>query len=433
MTPTSRALRWAPSAAAVCALLVLAPATITPAAEQDTSSPRLEIVLDASGSMRHADAGGQSRLTAANRAVSQLLDGAPAGTPMGLRVYGATYAGTAKSRGCRDTQQLHPVAPLDEQSVTTVKNKITRVRAVGMTPIGTSLRAAAHDLGSIGSRRIILLSDGEDTCSPPSPCQVAQELRGAGVDIDVVGLHVERAARRQLRCIAEAADGTYVDATDAGDLVDGLHRSLTRALTPYQVSGTHTHGTADCTHAPVLRPGQYQDAISYQQQRRYRIPIAPGQALHMSAAIIPTDVYQDAAVTRIRVYLPGQSTWWAADQALSSNALNVISTGVHTPRLSWPQIPAGQADTMACAQVINDVHGPTGAQPVELAVHLTGAIDDGATRTPNASRPHPTAAADTSARGEAGVDHRLVLCFALAGILAGLLARTALDYHRRIR
>ncbi|MET8727169.1 hypothetical protein ABZV81_08275 [Streptomyces parvus] len=40
--------------------------------------------------------------------------------------------------------------------------------------------------GAIGTRTILLISDGEDNCGTPEPCRVAEELArvGAGVRID---------------------------------------------------------------------------------------------------------------------------------------------------------------------------------------------------------------------------------------------------------
>ena len=41
---------------------------------------------------------------------------------------------------------------------------------------GSALKGAAEDLGTEGKRTIVLLSDGEPTCSP-DPCKVAKDLR----------------------------------------------------------------------------------------------------------------------------------------------------------------------------------------------------------------------------------------------------------------
>ena len=66
-----------------------------------------------------------------------------------------------------------PVGPLDAAAITA---QVSRGRASGYTPIGNALRAAADALPAEGPRSIVLVSDGEDTCAPPTPCDVAAEL-----------------------------------------------------------------------------------------------------------------------------------------------------------------------------------------------------------------------------------------------------------------
>ncbi|WP_406447378.1 hypothetical protein OG782_01070 [Streptomyces sp. NBC_00876] len=92
-----------------CIVLAVGLAALLPAAAPAVAAsgaadapPRIETVLDVSGSMAAKDAGGRTRLDAARSAVGALFDGTPDGTAMGLRGYGAQYAGTDMSRGCKD-------------------------------------------------------------------------------------------------------------------------------------------------------------------------------------------------------------------------------------------------------------------------------------------------------------------------------------------
>ena len=82
----------------------------------------------------------------------------------------------------------------------------------GDTPIAYSLKEGAKDLGDDGKRHIILVSDGEETCSS-DPCQEIRELVAGGISlqIDTVGFGVEDKARQQLSCIAEAGGGSYYE------------------------------------------------------------------------------------------------------------------------------------------------------------------------------------------------------------------------------
>ncbi|RII20843.1 von Willebrand factor type A domain protein [Streptomyces sp. YIM 130001] len=365
-------------AAAVAATV----AAVAPAASADEPQPRIMTILDASGSMKEKDAGGQTRLAAAKEAVTGLIAGVPDGTAMGVRVYGSEYAGEDTGPGCRDTELLAPVAELDTAAKKRATAEVRATDALGMTPIGATLKTAAKELGDAGPRRIVLVSDGEDTCAPPSPCQVARELKGAGLDlvIDTVGLKVTGKARSELRCIAKATKGTYVDAGDADELGDGLDDSVKRALSPYEASGAEVRGGKTCAEAPRLEPGQYRDAFGYGDKRWYTVRVRPGQSLRFSAAVIPEDgEYERASFTRIRLHLPGADKPFDDEQTIKSSWANVISAGIATDRLTWDAVPKGRQAVDVCAQVVDDVRA-TGAQSVELAVGLGGrAVDaDGA-------------------------------------------------------
>ena len=136
------------------------------------------VVLDASGSMNQSDAPGP-RIDAAKSAVNSLIDSLPADTQVGLQVYGTGTGSTdaEKAAGCTDIKTLAPVGPLD---ATALKAQVATVIASGYTPIGNALRAAADALPNEGPRSIVLVSDGEDTCAPPAPCDVAERAAPAG-------------------------------------------------------------------------------------------------------------------------------------------------------------------------------------------------------------------------------------------------------------
>lgn len=174
------------------------------------------IVLDASGSMKQEDAPGP-RIDAAKSAVRTLVDGLPDGAPVGLIVYGMSTDGSdeAKAAGCRDIKATVPLGPVDKASFGAA---VDDVAASGYTPIGSSLRAAASLLPASGERNIVVVSDGEDTCAPPEPCDVAKEVAGNGLAIHTVGFRVSGAAKDQLTCIAQAGGGKYIDAGNAVQL-----------------------------------------------------------------------------------------------------------------------------------------------------------------------------------------------------------------------
>lgn len=265
-------------------LVAGAPAQASPAVSE---TPQMLVVLDSSGSMAEADAGGgQTRMEAAKQAVVALAAGAPASARIGLRTYGDGVDSQAPG-SCEDTSLKVPVGPVDRAAITSA---VQALAPRGDTPIGTSLRAAAGDLGGTGPRSIVLVSDGEPTCDP-DPCVVAQELAAQGVDlrIDVVGFRVGEEARAVLRCVADAGRGQYVDAADAGELTAALGTSARSSFRAYVPEGTPVTGAASAEGAPVLEEGQYLDAIAVGAPRYYRVDLERGETLRVGATLTRGD------------------------------------------------------------------------------------------------------------------------------------------------
>jgi von Willebrand factor type A domain len=184
-------------------------------------------------------------------------------------------------RACTDTELVMPIGPLEKSKM---YRAVDSFRAKGETPIAYSLQQSVQDLGSSGKRVLVLISDGEETCAK-DPCPTARKLAAAGVDLqfNAVGLAVNKKARSQLQCIAEAGDGAYYDASRAGDLSEALRKITQRALRPYALSGTRVKGTEEPAGAPELATGQYVDAYDASSTPRYyRIPRTVGSTVTAS-------------------------------------------------------------------------------------------------------------------------------------------------------
>jgi Ca-activated chloride channel family protein len=244
------------------------------------------IILDGSDSMNEPAGDGGTRLDAAKAALTDLIGAVPEGARVGLRVYGNRVSGVGRAEGCRDTNLETPVGPLDRDAF---RAKIEALEGKGRTPIGRSLLQAPDDLGSTGDRTVILVSDGGDNCAPPPPCQAAREVseRGVRLSISVVGLQVNERVRRQLKCIAEAGGGTYVDASDPEALKRELLAAFARAFRAYEPSGTPVQGNPDRAAAPLIGEGQYLDGIRPGEEKFYAVDVEPGQKLYASAVAIP--------------------------------------------------------------------------------------------------------------------------------------------------
>ncbi len=178
------------------------------------------LILDASGSM-WGQVDGQTKISAARKAVDSILSKWKTGDRLGLMAYGHRTKGD-----CKDIELVVPVAAFDADKI---RSAVRGLNPKGKTPMADSLRAAAQALRSSENKAtVILVSDGIETCSP-DPCAVAAELKKAGVNFTahVIGFDVaDPAAKSQLQCIARATGGVYLDAQNAAGLENALGKAV---------------------------------------------------------------------------------------------------------------------------------------------------------------------------------------------------------------
>lgn len=175
-----------------------------------------------------------------------------------------------------------------------MKSAVAGVRPRGDTPIGLSLQKAAEDLpeprnGAVGTRTILLVSDGEDNCGTPQPCEVAEQLgkEGVGLRVDTVGFQVKGTARKQLECIAEAGNGRYYDAPDAEALARQLQRSAQLSSDGYRLKGERVEGATTADKAPAIAPGQYLDTSGPGEKRYYAVDLDAVSTADFSVTAVP--------------------------------------------------------------------------------------------------------------------------------------------------
>lgn len=194
----------------------------TPNSAVTLSSVPTVLILDGSGSMTEADAPGP-RIDAAKAAAHGLIDALPDNSAIAVQTYGTTTGSEPadKPAGCLDVSTLIPLGPLDRAAMDTA---IDSIIPSGYTPISLALQTAVDQLPADDSAQaIVLVSDGEETCDTP-PCDAAAQLKQSrpGLTISTVGFRVDGAAADQLRCIAEATGGIYVQAANADQLAARL-------------------------------------------------------------------------------------------------------------------------------------------------------------------------------------------------------------------
>ena len=322
--------------------LLLAVPVLASAQEQELPEGAMLIILDASGSMNNLDESGVPFIDKAKDAVLELVDALPDGMNVGLRVYGHREPNTDAVQGCLDTELVAPVAPLDR---TAIRDAVEGIEASGFTPIGLSLQEAAADLPETGTRSIVLISDGEDTCAPPDPCDVADELYGDLFDVRIesVGFLIDTgsAAEQQLRCIAEATGGQYTAVGEANELVARLGE-VTETLLDWQPPMT-LNGSLD--------------------------PLAAPEFLLSPKADWTTDEPGKIAVGRYGgILMPGETRWYELD-LWEAESFWIWGD------LGWPpDLEAGGAfETIILDTDGNQVEVPVGHSGIPLRTDLPGA------------------------------------------------------------
>ena len=192
------------------------------------SGSAVEIILDASGSM-YQKIGDQTRIAVAKTVLTALLQTTiPAGTPLALRIYGHK-----EPRSCRTDLEL-PLKPLvTANALKIIKSVDPQDRS--RTPLAESLKLVAEDLKTAeGSKLVILLTDGEESCDG-DPEEAVRFLKEQGVDVklNIVGMAIDSdLTKQQFAEWAKIGGGLYFDA----DSPEALQSALEQALFPkYQL------------------------------------------------------------------------------------------------------------------------------------------------------------------------------------------------------
>jgi len=244
----------------------------------------VQFILDASGSMG-ASTGGRSKMEIARTAFINALDVIEdANISTSLRAYGfdASVDHTAEA-SCPNTERLTDFMTGD---LDLLRDAASGLAPYGYTPIASSLEAAASDLGAVEARErlIVLLSDGEETCNG-DPVAAAAALRAENINVSayVVGFDLDPDQEAQMRAVAEAAGGRYIDAPDGEALADAMRevagmtvsrssRELIRCENPVQ-------GGLTPEDAVLLEPGIYTvgELVAEGEYRYFRVETEEGE------------------------------------------------------------------------------------------------------------------------------------------------------------
>lgn len=217
------------------------------------TSPNLEIILDASGSML-AKIGNDPKIDIAHGSLNSLVDLLPGDTNIALRTYGRQ-----RTNDCSDLELVTGFAPLER---TSFMEKIRSIRPINLsrTPMDQSIRQVAQDVDGITSDvLVILVSDGDETCGG-DPAKAAADLRAShpNVRVSVIGFAVgPEDWKARLQAIAEQGGGSYFDAADAAQLADALQQAVQLTYRIVDIRGREVFSGPVGTAAESLPLGEY--------------------------------------------------------------------------------------------------------------------------------------------------------------------------------
>ena len=231
-------------------------AVVSKLARPAKSSKNLEIILDASGSMK-TPLGKKTRWTTAHDVLQQVLATLPADFNVGLRIYGHRES-SRSPKTCTDSQLVVPIQKLDQRALL---GAAEAVKPKGETPLVYSVLQSPDDLKAVGGGTVIVITDGEESCHG-DPVKAAAQLKASGLDItlNIVGFTLTgKAVQQQLGKFAQATGGHFY-AADSGP---ALARALQIAAVdrfPYTVTdatGKEVAAGEAGAAAEQLPPGEY--------------------------------------------------------------------------------------------------------------------------------------------------------------------------------
>ena len=180
-----------------------------PALAQATApeAPQVVFLIDHSGSMTERAFGGMpmSRWDVVKQSVPEWLNRLPADALVGMATVGGACGrppvAWRRVSGSRDD----------------VLNTLNQLSPNGQTPLNAVLeRIPELFLTGAGPRKVVLLSDGGNSCAPQrNTCDLARELYAKHrITIEIVGFVVDPALASEFECIAQVTGGHFVAPAD---------------------------------------------------------------------------------------------------------------------------------------------------------------------------------------------------------------------------
>jgi len=184
------------------------------------------IVLDCSGSMKDLTPEGETKMVAAKRVVTDLVQKMPDGLNVMFVIYGHEVFGSADDpRNCQAVKIARPLSRLDAAGKSDLGRLIDGLRPTGATPIALSLRTAGAELARNNAFcGLVLITDGLETCHGDPVAEAATLAANSKLTfgVNVVGFGVKAEENQILAQIAKAGRGKYYAANSSAELAKSI-------------------------------------------------------------------------------------------------------------------------------------------------------------------------------------------------------------------
>lgn len=206
--------------------------TVTEEESQLKKNYNVAILLDASGSMGALE-NGKTRMELAKEAINQFVDSLPEKAKVSLTVYGHKGTGDEadKEVSCSTVEQVYSLSAYDSKEFT---NALGEFNPAGWTPMTKAVEQAmvnleSHD-GSENTNIIYLVSDGIETCGG-NPVQAMEKLSDSNLSpvVQIIGYQVNNDGLTQLKEMARAANGQFINVQNQEDLKAEFKRTTEMA------------------------------------------------------------------------------------------------------------------------------------------------------------------------------------------------------------
>ena len=165
--------------------------------------------------------------------------------------FGLVALGHRKASNCADSEVL---AKPGEFTVATGDKLLDKIKPKGQAPIAAALSDAAKAQVKDQSLDIVLIADGGDTCDADiCSTAVAMKEKSKTLRIHVVGYSSKADELKPLACLAGVTGGTFVAATNAGELKQGLTTVLDAIADPADTSAQEVAAEETPRHRHLAR------------------------------------------------------------------------------------------------------------------------------------------------------------------------------------